>query len=400
MTRSAGHFEEFKPHSKHKHLILEHYFKAWSHKLGLREGAGREILYVDACAGRGADDVGNDGSPLIAARAAAAAQENVAGRRGESFRIHVMAIEANRNHFAALAETLAPFSPSTQALPGSLDEHLPELERRFAGAPSLYFFDPFGLEPLPASSVRRALQGDRHEALILFADLGALRHFGALAAHETQAERKLRAAERAPWLFTEMEAETLATLEQAAIESREGLEMTREAADRILNSAFGDPDWMVEIASTPKADRRATFLRLYSDRLRTWGATLVLPIPIVDASGSHVYTLVHASKHARAYVAMKDAVTYALKNSPLPTDVVSRMRAMVKSSIDDVEAKVLQQFASKPVRWSTDKDDRLAPNVRDFVLEETGAFPFELDALKDRLSRFKSPGRTIVYSFP
>jgi len=77
MSQSKRHFEEFQPHSKHKHLILQQYFLAWGHKLGLRLGAGTVILYVDACAGRGRDDLGNHGSPLIAAVAAAVAQENV-----------------------------------------------------------------------------------------------------------------------------------------------------------------------------------------------------------------------------------------------------------------------------------------------------------------------------------
>jgi hypothetical protein len=86
VSRSRKHFDEFKPHSKHKHLILGHYFAAWGHKLGLRDGAGNLILYVDACAGRGIDELGNHGSPLIAAEAAASAESNVGGRRSAPFR--------------------------------------------------------------------------------------------------------------------------------------------------------------------------------------------------------------------------------------------------------------------------------------------------------------------------
>jgi hypothetical protein len=66
VARSKEHFEEFAPHSRYKHLILKFYFEAWLRKLGLRRGAAATLCYVDACAGRGADEEGNAGSPVIA----------------------------------------------------------------------------------------------------------------------------------------------------------------------------------------------------------------------------------------------------------------------------------------------------------------------------------------------
>ena len=61
MTRSDDHFEKFAAHSRYKHLILKTYFQAWLPKLALRPGASQVLCYVDACAGRGADEAGNDG---------------------------------------------------------------------------------------------------------------------------------------------------------------------------------------------------------------------------------------------------------------------------------------------------------------------------------------------------
>jgi three-Cys-motif partner protein len=400
VSRSSKHFDEFRPHSKHKHLILGHYFAAWGHKLGLREGAGNLILYVDACAGRGTDELGNHGSPLIAAEAAASAESNVRDRRAGPFRIQVVAIEVDREHHKTLSALLAPFGESVRALRGTLEDHIDDLEREFVSAPALYFVDPFGLKPLQAALVRRALAGERHEALLLFADQAALRHFGAIDADETRAERRHRDATDKLWLFPEHEEERIATLQAAAIKSRDSLELTRERAIQILNDAFGDTDWLPIIDATPQRERRSAFLRLYTERLKKWGATHVLQIPIVDETDTHAYTLIHASKSAKAYTTMKEAVRYALKNSPLPPDVVEHMKRLVQTDLEAVEKVIRRRFASQEIRWAEDPNDKFAPCIKTFVLEETGTFPFELDELQQRLKRFRMSGRAIVYSFP
>src|SRR3954470_556477 len=46
MAKSRNFFEEFEPHTRHKLLILEHYFESWGYKLGLRQGAEDQLLYV------------------------------------------------------------------------------------------------------------------------------------------------------------------------------------------------------------------------------------------------------------------------------------------------------------------------------------------------------------------
>ncbi|MBI3504375.1 MAG: three-Cys-motif partner protein TcmP [Proteobacteria bacterium] len=400
MSRSRSFFKEFKQHSKHKLLILEQYFSAWGHKLGLRAGAGDTLLFVDACAGRGADEAGNEGSPLIAARAAAISQSNVRARRDVPFRIHVVAIESDRANYHALAELLSPFGEAVRALHGTLDDHLTELEREFPNTPALYFIDPFGLQPLQAGLVKRALAGEHHEALLLFADQAALRHFGAIAARETRAERRHREAIGELLLFPELAEERLVALADTAEDSRGSLNVTRENAVRILNTAFGDSDWLQVIEATAQHERRRAFLRLYSDRLMQWGASHVLRIPIVDETGTHAYTLIHASKSPKAYATMKEAVTYALDYSPLPATVVENMRNSVRCDLAVLEAAVRRRFASREIRWTHDRGDKGVSCVKNFVLKETGAFPFELPELKVRLNRFRLPGRAIVYRFP
>jgi three-Cys-motif partner protein len=407
MTKSGAFFTEFKPHSKHKLLILEQYFFAWGHKLGMREGAGDAILYVDACAGRGEDEVGNHGSPYIAARAAAIAQENVSRLRAARFRIQVVAIEANRTHHKALSELLAPFGESVRTVRGTLDDHISSLEHEFPETPTLYFIDPFGIAPLRADLVRRALAGIQHEALLLFADQAALRHFGAIIAGETRAERKYHAAADARAqemsLFAELDREADARVEalgQAAELSRESLVDTREHAVRIMNAAFEGESWLPVIEATPEGDRREALLQLYCARLRGWGATYVLRIPIVNTEGNRVYTLVHASKSAKAYVAMKAAVHHALEHSPLDAAIVEQMRGLIRCDLNAIISAVLCRFAAQRVRWTVDRADKDAPCVKNYVLEETKAFPFEMEDVKTRLKQYKQPGRTIIYAFP
>ena len=400
MSQSQTHFDEFQPHSKHKHLILKQYFLAWGHKLGLRAGAGNLILFVDACAGRGQDDVGNHGSPLIAAVAAAVAQENVSARRLCPFHIHVVAIEEDRANNGALTKVLAPFGPTVTVLLGTFVDRIDEVEQGYPDTPTLYFIDLFGLKPLSSDVVRRALTGAKNEALLLFADQAALRHFGAIIAEETRAERRHRLAADPLPLFPTLVAAGIHDLANAATESREALEITRENALRIMNSAFGDENWLAQIELVPQHLRRRELINLYSSRLRSWGATHTLRVPIADSSGTHAYTLIHASKSSKAYTTMKEAVSNALDHSPLPASVVDRMRELVRCGLDVLETEVRRKFAGRTVRWSEHPQDRNAKCVRKIVLEESEAYPFELDELKSHLRRLQLPGRSLVYSFP
>jgi hypothetical protein len=97
---------------------------------------------------------------------------------------------------------------------------------------------------------------------------------------------------------------------------------------------------------------------------------------------------------------MKKAVSYALEHSPLPHNVVEKMRERVSSDLDSVEHAVRRQFVGARIRWTENKQERQVPCVRRFILEKTEAYPFELDEIKARLQPLKLPNRSIIYSFP
>ena len=402
MTRSDDHFEEFAPHSRYKHLILRAYFEAWLRKLGLRPGAGPTLCYVDACAGRGTDDAGNAGSPVIAAFAAREAVRQLTALQGRAPSISVIAIEKDDAHYASLVENLKPYEPAAEALMGDLREHLPTLEARFGNTPTLYFIDPFGLAPLQADVVRRAFAGEKNELLLLFADQAALRHFGAAMATESKAARAHREQLEAAslTLFPDLEIAAAAARAPRVARSQKALEITKERAIEILDAAYGRQTWRAEVEKVPDVERRAKFRALYAEFLRTCGASYVLDIPVFNSEGEHVYTLIHASKSEHGYRAMKEAVAWALNHAPLPRAVVEAMRLRMSVPLDPVATLLRDQFAGITVRWAEAPDDKRAFSLKRYVLAETPVQVFQLADLEAVLKPFRQPGRTRLYTFP
>lgn len=399
MSRSRKHFTSFAPHSRYKHLILKTYFEIWGRKLLLGDPRRSRVLYVDACAGRGVDETGVEGSPVIAAVAAADAATQLATFPGGAGKyVIVVAIEKEPKHFRALADNLAEFGPDVRALAGTLGDHLPAIESEFGAAPTLYFIDPFGLEPLQADVVRRALAGPRNEVLLLFADRAALRHYGAATATETATMRRLkrRRAERS--LFEDHDAEDLAALTPAAARSEEALAGTQERSVEILNAAFGTVDWRAAVAPVPLTARQDKLLSLYRELLASFGVPHVLVIPVHKATGEYAYSLVHASKSVHGRRAMQEAVTSALKHADFMPDAV--LRAMQDDMRVDVSAVVealAEKWAGQEVRWTADS----GPCLKYDVLDTTDVWPFQLPELKQQLKRYKKPGRgPEVYRFP
>ena len=404
MARSKTHFEEFEPHTLLKHAVLKAYLQTWMRKMLLRPGAGAEICFVDACAGKGCDEHGRPGSPVLAAVEAKKTEAQLRDQYGRESRVHVLAIEKKASHFLELRKNLEPFPETATALRGTLADHIDDHFARFGETPTLFFIDPFGLEPLDAEVIRRAINGGpRNEVFLLFADQAALRHFGAATALAPDLEEAVSA--RIPQqqsLFgddAEVEKRIRDDLETKHHAKVAGQELTRPAAMRILNSAFAGEDWLEQIGACEPSRRRERFLAMYTALLRRMGAQYVLPLPMRSEADKLVYHLIHATKSAHGYTAMKDVISAELKRAALSEDVVETMRFAIRSDLDAVEAAVRRQFAGRRVPL-TSKESR-QPTLRKFVLEETDAFHFEFDELKQRLKPYKDPGKGPVhYSFP
>lgn len=402
MPNSADHFDEaFAPHSRHKHLIFKSYFEAWLRKLTLRPEGGDRLCVIDACAGAGHDAAGNPGSPLIAARAAGAAVGQFREQFQRDIRIDVIAIEKEPKHFKELALYLSTFPDSVRPIQGTLEQHQDELERDLGETPTLYFIDPFGLAPLKAQVVRRALHGAKNEVFLLFADQAALRHFGVIQAEETGAMRKLRAhVEAPPSLFPELDELERQPLVAKAARSEAALETTRDNAIEILRAAFGGMEWLKDLERTPAPLRRAAFLTLYERLLMDCGATRVLEIPMLNEDGYKVYSLIHATKSGNGYATMKAAVCYALRNSPLPAEVAAQMQESLRVDLSPIVTMLRTRFAERRVHWAVDKLDKERTSLKKVVLEDSPMFPSQVPELQTALKRFRVPGRAIEYQFP
>ncbi len=240
----------------------------------------------------------------------------------------------------------------------------------------------------------------KHEVFLLFADQAALRHFGVVSASESRASQRLREHEqRPPSLFPEMDADERRSLQERATRSERSLAATQAAATKILNAALRGSHWLARVEASPPGGRRRAFLTLYREMLFEQ-ATRVLEIPMMNADGVHIYSLLHATKSAKGYVAMKEAVEHALAHSPLPAAVVDDMRSRLRVAVESVARLVLERHAEQEVRWAESRGDRGAHSVRQTALEDTEIFPFQLGELKESLKTYRLPGRTIRYRLP
>lgn len=383
MVQSARHFESFEPHTLLKHAILRAYEERWARVLLSRPDSRRtRVRIVDACAGAGQDEIGNPGSPLISIREAEKARAQLSEKRGAPVEVQVVAIEKDRGRFGQLQQVVNAFGGRHLAWRGTLGDYIDRLEPDFAHTPTLFFIDPFGLNPLQADVVRRALRGAHNEVLLLFADQAALRHIGAAAAVD--------AADVAPLLlFGEEPAPP------APAPSRE-LQVTADAAIRIMNAAFGDERWRV-VTTLPAERRRQALVDMYEELLRSMGARRVLSLPMIGKGSRLRYHLMFATRSGKGYEVMKDSVERAWNGDLVGDRAVELMRLGVAAPTSTIEQEVRRRFAGRArVAWTGDDP---GSSVRLFALQDTAAMPHQLKELKQRLAPLRMPGLPIVYDF-
>jgi three-Cys-motif partner protein len=320
---------------------------------------------------------------LISIQEAEKAREQLSGMRGAPVEVQVVAIEKDRTRFAQLEQIVQAFGGRHHAWCGTLGDHIARLEPEFSTTPTLFFIDPFGLNPLQAEVVRRALGGTHNEVLLLFADQAALRHIGAAAAMDASEEQPLS-------LFDED------TSLPAPTASRE-LQVTAEAANRIMNAAFGDGRWRAAM-QLPAERRRQALIDMYADLLLSMGAQRVLSLPMIGKGSQLKYHLVFATKSRKGYEVMKDSVERAWNRDLVDDRAVQLMRMGVAAPTAAIEKEVRRRFAGqRRVAWI---GDHASESVRLFALQDTPAMPHQLKELTQRLKPLRVPGeRAFVYDF-
>jgi len=156
------------PHSRAKHAILRRYLQAWMPIL--TRGGFETIAYIDGFAGPGLYDGGEDGSPLIALKAALSASIT-----GKLLFLFVEEKPPRADHLRALIDDLALPPNFVVHVEGGrhYEPAFEDFRRRHFGSagrlpPTFAFIDPFGWTGAPFSIVRYILGQPKCEVLVTF----------------------------------------------------------------------------------------------------------------------------------------------------------------------------------------------------------------------------------------
>jgi three-Cys-motif partner protein len=417
MTR-RDHFRRFEDHTLLKHFLLGVYLKQWAtiHIRGQGQSPpvrGFRLWVVDALAGAGQDDEGTPGSPVIAAEIARQInaeyfQTPLPANDG----LRVIAFESDPMVYARLSEVMMPYvadPPVAFLRPCTLQEKSVQLLRHVQGDPVFFFIDPFGVDGLNAALLPRLLAGSRAEILLLFSDVGAVRLAGKAGAVVPTRDTLIAERRRNPSLFGDEFDSLLATADRLGVDRVLAGHLSNARAREILNAAFGGDWWQPIIEGTIPELRQSRFIELYEGVLKRAGATHVLRFDVATEAGQHKYTLLHASKHKRAFAAMKDAMDRARrqrKTEDCPTlfeqgEYLADQAVTMDSGADlhTVVNTICLHFAGREVRWTGKYSD---DTVRSFTRDETPLLVHEFDQLQRALERRGYvAGRTpLTYRFP
>jgi three-Cys-motif partner protein len=353
------------------------------------------MVLVDAFAGEGKDASGNSGSPVFMGRAAIASVDRLKELDGREIAFQVVAIEKNRQRFGRLRDHMAQFGPCVRVLHGTLETFLDDLLQEFRGDPMLCFLDPFGVRGLDSETMRRGVADPGREILVLIDDDGARRLIRAATAIESHRSRRLVGDAAHLSLLEDPEARA-ARIAAERERSNVHLRKTGRAAASHLTRAIGSDAWR-EIANLPSKRQRESVVALFEQQLREWGACYTTRIPIRSAAGKPAYVLLHASRRPSGRSAMKEAVQGALNSDILPEEVCDRLRRDMRTN-EDLIASIRAEFGGSIVPWT----DRGVRCLKDFLMEETEAFPWQCKEVKRLLdaSGWRLQGRKHTYAVP
>jgi len=260
------------PHTRAKHAILKKYLQAWmailSHQSSLLPKGSKSILYVDGFAGPGVYKGGEEGSPIVAIRAAAEHTGNL------RVPVRLLFVELDPARFQSLQLQLAKLQPmigasrqvaGADARQGDCTEVLSEIvdnPNQFGGkfGPAMVFLDQFGYSQVPIALVAKIMAWDQCEVLS-FLNWDHLDRF---------------------------------------------LKDPTKAAG--ITGAFGSDDWKHAIPM-PGDKRRTFLLKLYRDALITRGGSkYVLDFAMYGKNNTLLYWLFFSTNHIRGLEEMKKAM--------------------------------------------------------------------------------------------
>jgi three-Cys-motif partner protein len=135
---SSDFFQSKKPWSPYKDMILAYYLTPYLPKVC---SLGKPVMVVDCFAGPGRFEDGNDGSPLIIAKAVRQIAE-----KGKT--VSAVFIEEKRKYFQRLQESVKDYQDVCRTVHGSFEESAKEIADMCRNNTVFVYIDPYGIKPL------------------------------------------------------------------------------------------------------------------------------------------------------------------------------------------------------------------------------------------------------------
>lgn len=305
------------PHTLAKIELVRRYLDAWLPIMG-RGFPGSPILYIDGFAGPGIYERGEDGSPIVAKKAASKAIA-IAKDDWRAGDVHIAAIEMNKAFVQSLSDRVA----LTERHPrvhvsvkeGTFEEQLNVIRAEYPfafrnGNPLFAFIDPFGPTHVPFSAVKDIMSSSTSEILINLGAFGIDR----IKSHPVPGN--------------------IAALDQI----------------------FGDHEWSNQLdkGNNYKQSCR-NILRAYRDRLhKIQRVAYTFPFEMRDWQDKHSYYLLFATGHPTGMVKMKQAMRKVGQAESFEfSDAWTGQLSMFRDDIPVDHAERMATFfpTNVPIQW-------------------------------------------------
>ena len=257
-------------HTLAKIAILRAYLQAWFMILGTT--VPKDMLYIDGFAGPGRYANGEDGSPIVAVKAANDACV-AANTRWKAKTIRMIFVERDKARFDILQSQIAAFPQrpdlKVQCINDEFASAFSNIKREHQDAftssmPLFAFLDPFGVKGIPFLNLKEILSSGTSEAFLLL---------------DTDGMERIRSAG-----------------------SNAGYE-------KVLDEVFGGSTWRdISFTSDAKLNSRK-LLDQYRRQLRSAaGAEFTFSFEMRKGNGTVSHHLLFATKHIRGLEKMKEAM--------------------------------------------------------------------------------------------
>lgn len=324
---------ELEPHTRAKHQVLRRYLQAWFPILARKN---EEMVYLDGFAGPGRYASGEDGSPLIALKAA---RGHFARLRNK--KLFFIFVEEDAERATWLREVEIPelklpehfvVRVINRSFPDVLDKVVTRLEARGRqSTPTFALIDPFGIRDVPFALLASLLRRPRCEALLTFMTNTVQRFPAQIPEH--------------------------------------------------INALFGLPDAAERIARA-HGDRLATIRDLYTSQLKSVSKHVRF-FSVKAANGNAIYDLFYTTQHPLGLLKMKEAMSAASSSADFTYSAghdPSQLMLLPADPAPSLARWLLSRFEGQRVRWEEVEAAVIVERVHDLPAHARAA----LNLLEER----------------